>query len=162
MRAEHSLVRARAFDHALELGVFLARGVAADEVHLLQVFLRLEEIALLGVPHAVVGPGAHVVGIGRERLLVPVLGIVVAAELAAGIADEVRDLRIVVVADGVHGGDAALVLATQDQRPGVLILLAQLLEFALVLLLLLVSSLLTLGRSLLAWRRARRILRSAA
>ena len=39
------------------------------------------------------------VGIGGERLLVPELGVVVAAELAAGIADEIGDVRMVVVVE---------------------------------------------------------------
>src|SRR6266545_2112956 len=73
-------VRYRALDHALELLVFLALGVAADQPHLFQVVLGHQQVALLGVPHAVIGPGTHVVGVGGERLLVPELGILVAAE----------------------------------------------------------------------------------
>src|SRR5690242_21506186 len=52
-----------ALDHGLELAVFLARRVAADQLHLLQVVERFQAVALLHLPHAVIGPGAHVVGI---------------------------------------------------------------------------------------------------
>src|SRR5262249_18222950 len=136
---ERASIRHRAVDDALELDVFLAGRVAADEVDLFQVLLGLELVALLGMPHAVIRPGTDVVGIGGQRLLVPVLPILVAAELAAGIADEVGDLGIVVVADRPHGGDAVLVMAAHDQRARVLILLAQL---ALVLFLFLLALLL--------------------
>src|SRR4051812_44762690 len=78
-------IRPGAFDHALELGVLAALGVAAQRLHLSEIFLGLEQIALLGVPHAVIRPGDGVGRIGGERPLVPDLGVVVAAELAAGI-----------------------------------------------------------------------------
>jgi hypothetical protein len=38
------------------------------------------------MPHAVIGPGQSVVGIGRERLVVPIFGVVIAAKLAACLA----------------------------------------------------------------------------
>src|SRR5262249_51705506 len=85
--------------------------------------------------------------------LVPVFRILVAAELAAGIADEVGDLRIVVIAERMHGGDPGLVLSAHDQRAGVLVLLAQL---ALLLLLFLRSLLLLVLLPLLRPRRLRR------
>src|SRR5262245_51910030 len=145
--AGQDLVRHRAFDDALELGVFLARRVAADQPHLFQVVLGHQHVALLGVPHAVVGPGAHVIRVGGERLLVPELRILVAAKLAAGIADEVGDLRIVVMAERVHGGNAGFVLAAHDQGARMLIAFAQLLLRSLLLLVLLLA---LLGLALLA------------
>src|SRR5262245_42479793 len=81
-RRERSSVYGGPFDHALELRVFLALG-PTDRADLFQDVLRLEQIALLGVPHPVIGPGADVVRIGRERLLVPIFGVVIAPELAA-------------------------------------------------------------------------------
>src|SRR5262245_34785574 len=81
-RRERSSVDGGPFDHALELRVFLALG-PTDRADLFQYVLRLEQIALLGVPHPVIGPGADVVRIGRERLLVPIFGVVIAPELAA-------------------------------------------------------------------------------
>ena len=51
------------------------------------------------------------VGIGGKRPFVPSLGIVVAAELAAGIADQRRDVGIVVVAERPKRGDAGEIIA---------------------------------------------------
>src|SRR6185437_3705619 len=70
----------------------------------------------LCLPHAVIGPRAHVVGVGGERLLVPELGVVVVAELAMRVADVVRDVRMLVVAERVHRGDAVLVTAAENQK----------------------------------------------
>src|SRR6516162_4777705 len=79
-------VRPRAVDHFLERNVFFALG-AADQAHLLEVVLGLEEVALFGMPHAVIGPGQSVFGIGGKRLVVPIFGVVIAAQLAARIKD---------------------------------------------------------------------------
>src|SRR5262245_62317046 len=67
------------------------------------------------------------VRVGGERLLVPELRVLVAAELAAGVTDEIGDLGIVVVVQRPHGGDAGLVLAFLDQRARLVVALAQLL-----------------------------------
>ena len=71
-------------------------------------FGGLQHIAALHLQHAVILPGADVVGVRGERLLVPVFGRVIVAELAAGIAQIVRDVRTVVVIEGVQR-DAVLV-----------------------------------------------------
>src|SRR5262245_36837243 len=84
------------------------------------------------------------VRVGGERLLVPELRVLVAAELAASVTDEIGDLGIVVVAEGMHGGDAGLVLALLDQRARLVVALAQILLGLLVLLLLLRALLLLL------------------
>src|SRR5215469_9301787 len=68
-------VRPRAVDHFLERNVFFALG-AADQAHLLEVVLGLEQVALFGMPHAVIGPGQSVFGIGGKRLVVPIFGVV--------------------------------------------------------------------------------------
>src|SRR5215467_5083438 len=81
------LVGTRAVDHFFERHIFLAGG-AADQAHLLEVVLGLEQVALFGMPHAVIGPGQSMLRIGNERLLVPIFGVVITAELAAGIAKE--------------------------------------------------------------------------
>src|SRR5262249_20648793 len=113
------LVRPGTVDHFLERDVFVALGVAADRVHLFQVVVGLQQVALFGLPHAVIGPGQGVVRIGGQRLLVPVFGVVVAAELAAGVADEGGDIDIVVIAHGAQRRDAAFVVAlVVDQRIG--------------------------------------------
>src|SRR5215469_11220502 len=62
------------------------------------------------MPHAVIGPGQSMLRIGSECLLVPVFGVVIAAELAAGIAEEGGDISIVVITYGPQRGDAALVV----------------------------------------------------
>src|SRR6516165_4925061 len=102
-------VRPRAVDHFLERNVFFALG-AADQAHLLEVVLGLEEVALFGMPHAVIGPGQSVFGIGGKRLVVPIFGVVIAAQLAARIAEQCRYVGIVVVLQGAERGDAALII----------------------------------------------------
>src|SRR5689334_22577943 len=104
-----SLVRPRAVDHFFERDIFLALG-AADQAHLLEIVLGLEHVALFGMPHAVIGPGQSVLRIGGERLVVPVFGVVITAELAVGIAEQGRHVGIVVVLQGAQGGDAGLIV----------------------------------------------------
>ena len=83
-----------AVEGCLEHLVVAATGVAANAADLLQIVFRLEPVSLFEVPHAVVGPGACVVGIGGKRLIIPILGVVVPSELAAGIAKVGRDIRM--------------------------------------------------------------------
>src|SRR5262249_61648765 len=56
---------------------------------------------------------------GGERLLVPDLGVAIAAKLAAGIADIVGDIRMLVVAKRAERDDRGLVLVALDQAIGV-------------------------------------------
>src|ERR1044072_7132940 len=86
------LVNHRAPDAAFEVLILLAAGAAADQADPLQEVLRLEHVALLDVPHAVILPGAHVVLVGSERALVPVFRSLVVAELARRVAEVVRDI----------------------------------------------------------------------
>src|SRR5215831_10586372 len=86
------------------------RPRAVDQAHLLEVVLGLEEVALFGMPHAVIGPGQSVFGIGGKRLVVPIFGVVIAAQLAARIAEQCRYVGIVVVLQGAERGDAALII----------------------------------------------------
>src|SRR5206468_1129614 len=105
--------------YALELGVFTAPGVAAQRFHLGEEFAGFQQIALLGVPHAVIRPCDGVRRIGGERPLVPDLGVLVAAELAAGVADQVGDIGVVVVAERlqlVDGGDVFVTLVDHRVR----------------------------------------------
>ena len=62
------LIRPRSVDHLFECDIFLALG-AADQTDLFKVVLGLEQVALFGMPHAVIGPGQSVVGIGVECLV---------------------------------------------------------------------------------------------
>src|SRR5579864_9441937 len=112
-------VRPGAVDDFFERDIFAAFAVAADVAHLFQVILGLEQVALLGLPHAVIGPGQRVVRIGGERLVVPIFGVVVAAELAAGVADQRGDIDVVIIAHGAQRRDAAYIVAlVVDQRVG--------------------------------------------
>src|SRR2546430_615450 len=63
--------------------------------------------------------------LGGERLLVPVFGVVVAAELAAGEADIVRDVRMVVVTERAERDDGGLVLLALDQVIGLTVTVAE-------------------------------------
>src|SRR4029079_16679774 len=61
----------RAVDDGPELAKLFAVGGAANQFHLLQKIFRLQSVALLHLPHAVIRPGTDVVGIGSKRFLVP-------------------------------------------------------------------------------------------
>src|SRR5499427_10886815 len=120
-------VRPRAVDHFLERNVFFALG-AADQAHLLEIVLGLEQVALFGVPHAVIRPGQSVFWISGERLVVPIFGVVITAELAARIAEQRRHVGIVVMLQGAQRGDAALIIVfVVDQRVGGMIALDEIL-----------------------------------
>src|SRR5262245_5724901 len=112
------LVRRLAVDHVLELAILLAARVATDQLDFLQVVERLEPIALLHVPHAVVGPGANMVWIGLEGSLIPDLGLVVVAHLAVCVADIIGDIGVIITAERMHGGNAGLVLAVKNELAG--------------------------------------------
>ena len=58
------------------------------------------------------------VGVGFERGFVPDLRILEVAELAVGVADVIGDVGMRVAAERMHGGDAALIIAGEDQLPG--------------------------------------------
>src|SRR6266849_4631256 len=105
-----------ALDRGLQVGVFPARGAAADRTDFFQEILGFQQIALLDVPHPVILPGAHVVRVRRERLLVPDLGCLVITKLAVGIADVIRDFGAVVVTKRPEGDDGRFVLAVERER----------------------------------------------
>src|SRR5580692_9671227 len=74
------------------------------------------------------------VGIGGQRLVVPVFGVVIAAELAAGVADQRRHVGVVVVAHRAQRGDAAGIIAlVVNQRIGLVPAAVEVLERAVVL-----------------------------
>ena len=83
------LIHNRAVDCVFQHCVRLAIG-AADQTHLFQIVLGLEQVTLFSMPHAVIRPSHSVIGIGGEWAFVPDLGVVVAPELAARITDQVR------------------------------------------------------------------------
>ena len=58
---------------------------------------RRVAIALLDLPEAVVVPGQDVVRIGLQSALIPDLGLLVVAELAIGVADEIGYIGIIIV-----------------------------------------------------------------
>src|SRR5262245_49901284 len=72
------------------------------------------------MPHSVILPGAGVVRVGGERLLVPKLRILGAAKLAARKADQVGDVGMVVAAERAQRDDRArIILPPVDQVVGV-------------------------------------------
>src|ERR1700712_1021725 len=81
--------------------------------------LRLIAVALLDLPQTVILPRQHMVGIGLQRALVPHLRKLVVAEFAIGIADQVGDVRVVVVAERLKLLDRRIiVVAVIDRRIG--------------------------------------------
>ena len=71
-------------------------------------------VALLDLPQAVVVPRQHVVRIGPQRTLVPDLRLLVVAELAIGVADQIGDVGTIVLAERLQlldrGGIVVLVV----------------------------------------------------
>ena len=77
----------------------------------------LVAIALLDLPQSVILPGQHMVRVGLQRTLVPGLGQLVIAELAIGIADQVGDAGVVVVAERLELPDGgSIIVALVDRR----------------------------------------------
>ncbi len=75
-------------------------------------------------------------GIGGERVLVPNFRLVVVAHLAVGVADVIGDVRVLVMAERVHRGDAGLVVAVEDHGAGGAVVAQEFLLRQLLLLLL--------------------------
>src|SRR6266702_4300575 len=73
---------------------------------------RLLTIALLELPQPIILPGQHVVRIGLQRALVPDLRLLVVAELAIGVADEIGDVRMVVMAERLQLLDRGHIVVT--------------------------------------------------
>ena len=63
--ASQTRARCRRIEHLVRLAVR-----AADQADLFQVVLGFEQVALLGLPHAVVRPSYGVIGIGGKSALV--------------------------------------------------------------------------------------------
>src|SRR5215204_2374463 len=84
-------------EHALQRLVFLATGSAADQLNRLQISFCLQTVSLLGMPHAIVRPGANMLRIGGKCLLIPELRVVIAPEFPAGIAEIVCHVRMIVL-----------------------------------------------------------------
>src|SRR3954454_3081543 len=81
--------------------------------------LRLVAVALLDLPKTVILPGQHMVRIGLQRALVPHLRKLVVAEFAIGIADQVGDVGVLVVAKRLKLLDRRIiVVAVIDRRIG--------------------------------------------
>src|SRR5947209_1965088 len=101
-------------------------------------------MALLHLPHAVILPGLHMLRVDRERVLVPVFGELIIAELARRIAEFGRNVGMIVGVERLEGGERRRIVAGEFQRIGGAILIE---EFLLGLLLLF------LGRAGLCLRR---------
>jgi hypothetical protein len=81
--------------------------------------LRLLAVALLDLPQTVIIPGQHMVRVGFQRALVPDLRELVVTEFAIGIADQVGDVRVIVVAQRLQVLDrGSIFVAIIDRRIG--------------------------------------------
>src|SRR6516162_2145662 len=108
----------RLFQRLGQRPIFIAIG-AANRGDPLKMVFRLIAIALLDLPKAVIVPGQDMVRIGFERALVPNLRLLVVAELAIGIADQVRHIRVIVVAKRLELVDRrGIVVAVIDRLIG--------------------------------------------
>ena len=76
-------------------------------------------VALFDLPQAVILPGQHMVRVGFQRALVPDLREPVVAELAIGIADQIGDVGMVVMAERLELPDGrGIIVAVVDRRIG--------------------------------------------
>src|ERR1700733_4169715 len=81
--------------------------------------LRLFAVALLNLPQNVILPRQHMVRIGLQRALAPNLRELVIADFAIGIADQVRDVRVIVMAKRLKLLDRRIIIvALIDRRIG--------------------------------------------
>src|SRR5450631_1750539 len=81
--------------------------------------LRRIAVALLNLPQTVILPRQHMVRIGFQRALVPHLRELVVAEFAIGIADQVGDVRVIVLAERLQLLDGVRIIVTiVDRRIG--------------------------------------------
>src|SRR5712672_2811351 len=79
-------------------------------------------VALFDLPQAVILPGQHMVGVSPERALVPDLRQLVVAELAIGIADQIGDVRVIVMTERLElDNSVSIIVAVIDRRIGVAI-----------------------------------------
>src|SRR5262249_41751361 len=86
----------------------------------------LQAVALFEMPHPVILPGAGVFRIGGKRFLVPDLGVVGAAELAAREADQVGDIGMLIMAERLQYGDAAgIIVLFVDEGISLLVAVAK-------------------------------------
>src|SRR5262245_45484860 len=82
----------------------------------LQMIDGLVSIALLDLPQAETVPGQALVRIGFERALIPNLRKLVIAELAVGISDQVRYIRVIVVTERLQLVDRRGIVVTVVDR----------------------------------------------
>src|ERR1700675_2621455 len=88
--------------------------------------LRLIAVALLNLPQTVILPRQHMVRIGFQRALVPDLRELVVAEFTIGIADQVGDVRVIVVAKRLQLLDSGgIIVAVVDRCIGCAVTLAK-------------------------------------
>ena len=81
--------------------------------------LRRITVALLDLPQAVILPGQHMLRVSLQRALVPDLRKPVVAELAIGIADQIGDIGVVVMAERLELSDGrGIIVAVVDRRIG--------------------------------------------
>src|SRR5579871_1709002 len=97
----HQRRSGRLLERGFERAIFGAVS-AADRGDAAQMIFRLFAVALLDLPEAVIIPGQNVVRIGLQRALIPDLGQFVVAELAIGVADQIGDVGVVVMAKRVE------------------------------------------------------------
>src|ERR1700737_3921264 len=108
----------RFFERSRQGPIFLAVG-PANRSYPAQMILRLIAVALFDLPQTVILPRQHMVRIGFQRALVPDLRELVVAEFAVGIADQIGNVRMIVVAERLQLLDRrSIVVAVVDRRIG--------------------------------------------
>src|SRR6516164_1212116 len=108
----------RLFQRLGQRPILIAIG-AANRGDPLKMIFRLIAVALLDLPKTVIVPGQDMVRIGFERALVPNLRELVVAELAIGIADQIRHIRVIVVTERLELVDRrGIILAVIDRLIG--------------------------------------------
>src|SRR6185437_16949320 len=113
----------RLIERGSQRAIFVAVG-AADLRDAAEVIFGLLTVALLDLPEAVIIPSQDVVRVVLERALVPDLGELIVAELAIGIADQVGDVGVVVMAERLELIDGGrVIVAVIDRRVGRMITL---------------------------------------
>src|ERR1700722_3114761 len=106
------------FQRVRQRSILRAVG-SADRSDPAKMILRLLAVALLDLPQTVIIPGQHMVRIRFQCPFVPDLRELVVAKLTIGVADQVGDVRVIVVAERLKLLDrGSIIVAIIDRRVG--------------------------------------------
>src|SRR6187401_823308 len=103
-------------DQAFELAIFAATRRAARRLDAIEIAACPGEITLRDVKRSGIAQGRDVIWIGGQRLGVPGPRLIEIAELGVGKSDRAGDVRMIVIAERLHGRDAGFIFSGENER----------------------------------------------